>query len=263
MASRGRTGSATEKDEERDEESGTRGGKRARGPAPERFSSGWFVDWAKTLVFAAIIFLVFRTFLLATFVITSGSMEETLLVGDFLLVNKVSLGSQVPGTALRIPGYTEPRFGDIIVFRADHAPGLDIIKRTVGLPGDTLWMTDKVLFRNGERVDEPYVVHDPRQPDASDPSMAWQLEHLAPGTDPSQYHPTRDNWGPVVIPPKRFFMLGDNREQSLDSRYWGLVERRKMKGKPLFIYYSYDREAIKPFRIVTAMRPGRIGPPPD
>lgn len=262
MASRGRTGSADAKDEETVDEEPKKG-RRERRPAPERFSSAWFMDWAKTLVFAAVIFLVFRTFLLATFVITSGSMEETLLVGDFLLVNKVSLGSQVPGTALRIPGYAEPGFGDIIVFRADHAPGLDIIKRTVGLPGDTLWMTDQVLFRNGRRVDEPYVIHDPRQPDSSDPSMAWQLEHVAPGTDPGQYHPTRDNWGPIVIPPERYFMLGDNREQSLDSRYWGLVERRKMKGKPLFIYYSYDREAIKPFRIITAMRPGRIGPSPD
>lgn len=262
MASRGRTGSADAKNEETVDEEPKKG-RRERRPAPERFSSAWFMDWAKTLVFAAVIFLVFRTFLLATFVITSGSMEETLLVGDFLLVNKVSFGSQVPGTALRIPGYAEPRFGDIIVFRADHAPGLDIIKRTVGLPGDTLWMTDQVLFRNGGRVEEPYVIHDPRQPDSSDPSMAWQLEHLAPDTDPGQYHPTRDNWGPIVIPAERYFMLGDNREQSLDSRYWGLVERRRMKGKPLFIYYSYDREAIKPFRIITAMRPGRIGPPPD
>ncbi len=265
MTPRGRTGSAEANREGRaDSESERDGGRqRKRRPTPDRFSQAWFIDWAKTLVFAAVIFLVFRTFLLATFVITSGSMEDTLLVGDFLLVDKVSLGSQVPGTALRIPGFAEPHHGDIIVFRADHAPGLDIIKRTLGLPGDTLWMTDKVLYRNGERVDEPYVVHDPRQPDQSDPSMVWQLEHLAPGVDGSQYHPTRDNWGPIVIPAERYFMMGDNREFSLDSRYWGLVERRKMKGKPLFIYYSYDREALKPFRIVTAMRPGRIGPPPD
>jgi len=230
---------------------------------PDRWTTAWLLDWGKTLAFAFIIFIVFRTFLLATFVITSGSMEGTLLVGDFLLVNKTSLGSQVPGTALRIPGYAEPKRNDIIVFRADHSPGLDIIKRTIGIPGDTLWMTDAVLFRNGGQVDEPYVIHDPRVPDAADASMVWQYEHLAPGVDRSAYKPTRDNWGPLVIPEQRYFMMGDNREYSLDSRFWGLVERKKMRGKPLFVYYSYDREALKPLRVLTAMRPGRIGPPPN
>jgi len=258
MAKRGQTDRKTESEPD----GGGRKGKRARRPAPERWSRDWLVDWVKTLVFALIIFLFFRTFLLATFVITSGSMENTLLVGDFLLVNKTSLGSPIPGTALRIPGYAEPKHGDIIVFRADHAPGLDIIKRTLGLPGDTLWMTDAVLFRNGEKVDEPYLLHDPSVPDAPDQSMVWQLDYLAPGVDRSTYHPTRDNWGPLVIPEERYFMMGDNREYSLDSRFWGLVERKKMKGKPLFVYYSYDREALKPFRALTAMRPGRIGPPP-
>jgi len=249
---------ANEKGKDKEEADETK-----RPPPPERFSAAWFVDWGRTLVFAAIIFLVFRTFLLATFVITSGSMENTLLVGDFLIVSKVALGSQVPGTALRIPGWAEPKHNDIIVFRADHAPGLDIVKRTIGLPGDTLRMEDAILYRNGKKIDEPYVVHDPRQPDRSDPDMVWQLQVLLPSVDRSTYRPTRDNWGPLVIPPERYFMMGDNREFSLDSRYWGLVERKKMKGTPIFIYYSYDREALKPLRFLTAMRPGRIGPPPD
>ncbi|MGH7541543.1 MAG: signal peptidase I [Gemmatimonadota bacterium] len=230
---------------------------------PARWTTAWLIDWAKTLLFAFAIFLLLRTFVLASFVITSGSMEETLLVGDFLLVNKVALGSPVPGTALRIPGYAEPRRGDIIVFRADHAPGLDIVKRTVGVPGDTIWMEDAVLFVNGERMEEPYVRHDPHQPDASDPSMAWQLEYLAPGVDRSRYRPTRDDWGPIVVPEERYFMMGDNREHSLDSRFWGFVERQKMKGKPFFIYYSYDRSALEPFAFISALRPGRIGPSPD
>lgn len=233
-----------------------------RGPAPDRWTAAWLLDWAKTLVFAFLIFIVFRTFLLATFVITSGSMEGTLLVGDFLLVNKTSLGSPIPGTAFRIPGFTEPKHNDIIVFRADHSPGLDIIKRTIGIPGDTLWMTDGVLFRNGDQVPEPYIVRDPRVPDASDASMVWQFEHLGPGVERATYQPTRDNWGPLVIPDERYFMMGDNREYSLDSRFWGLVERDKMKGKPLFVYYSYDREALKPLRVLTAMRPGRIARSP-
>lgn len=237
--------------------------KSKRPPPPPRFSSAWFLDWGRTLIVAAIIFLVFRSFLLATFVITSGSMEGTLLIGDFLLVNKMSLGSQVPGTDLRIPGFAEPEINDIIVFRADHAPGLDIVKRTVGLPGDTLRMDDGVLYRNGQRVEEPYVVRDPRSPDESRPDMRWQVDYLLPEIDQGEYRPTRDTWGPIVIPEERYFMMGDNRDYSLDSRYWGLVERKKMRGKPLFIYYSYDREALKPVRFLSAMRPGRIGPSPD
>jgi signal peptidase I len=229
---------------------------------PPPFSKEWCVEWARTLLFAGLIFIVVRTFFFATFVITSGSMEETLLVGDFLLVSKVSLGTTIPGTALRIPGYADPDNNDIIVFRSDHAPGLDIVKRTIGIPGDTLWMEDGVLFRNEGRINEPYVQHDPRVVDLSDPDMVWQLDHVLSSVDRANYHPTRDNWGPIVIPEERYFMLGDNREYSLDSRYWGLVERKKMKGKPLFIYYSYDREALRPVRFISAMRPGRIGPSP-
>lgn len=93
--------------------------------------------------------------------------------------------------------------------------------------------------------------------------MQWQVAHLIPDPERDEYKPTRDNWGPLVVPPERYFMLGDNREESLDSRYWGFVERGKMQGRPFFIYFSYDREALKPVKFLTAMRPGRIGPSPD
>jgi signal peptidase I len=231
-------------------------------PRPDRWTSAWLVDWAKTLVFALVIFLFLRSFVLESFVITSGSMVNTLLVGDFLLVNKVVLGSPVPGTAVRVPGYGQPNRWDIVVFRADHAPGLDIVKRVVGLPGDTIGMIDGVLHLNGEPQEEPWVEHDPRVPDDGAPDMAWQVGVLAPGVDRGSYRPTRDNWGPLVIPEERYFMMGDNREHSLDSRYWGLVERGKMKGKPFFVYYSYDRDALKPVPFLTALRFGRIGPSP-
>ena len=239
------------------------GGKRERSSSPPAFSAAWFRDWGRTIFVALLIFFFFRTFLLATFVITSGSMEGTLLVGDFLLVNKTSLGAPIPFTNARIPGYAEPEYGDIIVFRADHSPGLDIVKRTVGLPGDTLRMEGGLLYRNGAAVDEPYVRRNPRQRDEGDPRMQWQLPHLTPNPERGEYEPTRDNWGPLVVPPERYFMLGDNREESLDSRYWGFVERGKMQGRPFFIYFSYDREALKPVKFLTAMRPGRIGPSPD
>ena len=239
------------------------GGKRERSPSPPAFSAAWFRDWGRTFFVALLIFFFFRTFLLATFVITSGSMEGTLLVGDFLLVNKTSLGAPIPFTSARIPGYAEPEHGDIIVFRADHSPGLDIVKRTLGLPGDTLRMEGGILYRNGVALDEPYVRRNPRQRDERDPRMQWQLEHLIPDPERGEYEPTRDNWGPLLVPPERYFMLGDNRGESLDSRYWGFVERGKMQGRPFFIYFSYDREALKPVRFITAMRPGRIGPSPD
>ncbi len=239
------------------------GVKRERPPSPPAFSAAWFRDWGRTFFVALLIFLFFRTFLLATFVITSGSMEGTLLVGDFLLVNKTSLGAPIPFTNARIPGYAEPEYGDIIVFRADHSPGLDIVKRTLGLPGDTLRMEGGVLYRNGAALDEPYVRRNPRQRDEGDARMQWQVAHLIPDPERDEYKPTRDNWGPLVVPPERYFMLGDNREESLDSRYWGFVERGKMQGRPFFIYFSYDREALKPVKFLTAMRPGRIGPSPD
>ncbi len=251
---------AKDSKEEADEAAG---GKRERSPSPPAFSAAWFRDWMRTFAVAALIFVFFRTFLLATFVITSGSMEGTLLVGDFLLVNKTSLGAPIPFTNARLPGYAEPEYRDIIVFRADHSPGLDIVKRTVGLPGDTLRMERGVLYRNGVAVDEPYIRRNPRQLDEGDPRMRWQLDHLIPDPERGEYKPTRDNWGPLVVPPERYFMLGDNRDQSLDSRFWGFVERGKMRGRPFFIYFSYDRKALRPLKALTAMRPGRIGPSPD
>ncbi|MXX77498.1 MAG: signal peptidase I [Gemmatimonadales bacterium] len=124
-------------------------------------------------------------------------------------------------------------------------------------------MEGGVLYRNGVEVEEPYVRRDPRRPDAGDIRMQWQREYLVRDPDRNEYGPTRDNWGPLVVPRERYFMLGDNRDDSLDSRYWGLVERAKMRGKPFFIYFSYDRDALEPFRVLTAMRPGRIGSRPD
>lgn len=232
-----------------------------RGPRP--WSREWLAEWGKTIVFALIIFLFLRTFIVESFVISSGSMEETLLIGDFLLVNKVAMGPAIPGTDWRLPGWDEPKRGEIVVFRADHAPGLDLVKRVAGVPGDTLRMAGGMLYVNGVPQEETYVQRDPAVPDVRHPSMAWQLDHLAPTVDRSGYEPSRDDWGPLVVPPLRYFMLGDNREHSLDSRFWGLVERQKVKGSPFFIYWSYDQQALKPFRFVTAARPGRVGPPPD
>jgi len=229
--------------------------RRERAHDDERNST---LEWAKSIVIAVVLFLVLRTFLVQTFVITSGSMEDTLLVGDMLLVNRLAIGSRVPGTPLRIPGYSSPHRGDVLVFDPPHEPELMLIKRLVGLPGDTLQMRDRVLYVNGDPMDEPYVVHT----DAGDevhPWMQWQRDYLLPGADPRTYAPTRDNWGPLVVPEDRYFMLGDNREHSLDSRYWGLLEGWRLEGRAVFTYYSYNTDSYRPFPALREVRWNRSG----
>jgi len=223
---------------------------------PERPASG-AREWAKSIAIALVLFFVLRTFLVQTFVITSGSMKNTLLVGDMLVVNRAALGSRIPGTGIRIPGYSEPRLDDVIVFDPPHEETIMLIKRLIGMPGDTLEMRSRVLYRNGVRIDEPYVVHT-NVSDGGDPRMAWQSKYLRSDVDPATYRPTRDNWGPLVIPEGRYFMLGDNRELSLDSRYWGLLERWRLEGRAVFTYFSYNRESFRPFPWLREVRWGRI-----
>lgn len=222
---------------------------------PERSAAA---EWGRSFLIAAVLFLLIRTFILQTFVITSGSMEDTLLVGDFLIVNRVALGTRVPLTDVRIPGYSEPRRGDVLVFDPPHEERLKLVKRLVGMPGDTLEMRDGQLFVGGVPQEEPYVRHTDDQ-DGPHPWMDWQRDHLLPGVDPTTYRPTRDDWGPLVVPPEHYFMLGDNRERSLDSRYWGLLERWRLEGRASVIYFSYDSTALEPFPIFTEIRWGRIG----
>lgn len=216
-------------------------------------------EWFKSLVVIVGLFLLIRTFLVQTFVITSGSMEETLLVGDFLLISKAAYGAVIPGTETRLPGYTEPRRGDVIVFRADHEPDLDLVKRLVGLPGDTVQMRGGVVYLNGTAQAEPYVKSTSGAQDIESTWFRWQRNHLVADTGDERYRPTLHNWGPVVVPPGHYFVLGDNREQSLDSRFWGFVEAPKVKGRAEFLYWSYDPESIKPFSWLSDVRWERIG----
>ncbi|MEX2465737.1 MAG: signal peptidase I [Gemmatimonadota bacterium] len=220
--------------------------------------SGGALEWLRSLGVALILFFVLRTFIVQTFVITSGSMEDTLLVGDMLLVNRAAMGSQVPLVGWRIPGYSEPERGEILVFDPPHEETLMLIKRLVGLPGDTLEMRDRILWVNGVEVEERYLKHDAIE-DERHPWMAWQHEYLLPGHDRSTYAPTRDNWGPLLIPEGHYFMLGDNRERSLDSRYWGLLERWRLEGRAVFTYFSYNRDSYRPFPAIREIRWGRIG----
>ena len=249
-----RAGRAARASSTRDAAEGRRARRKESGPD----SRNTAFEWTKSIAIAIVLFLVLRTFLVQTFVITSGSMEDTLLVGDMLLVNRLAIGSRIPGTSIRIPGYSEPRRGDVLVFDPPHEPELMLIKRLIGLPGDTLEMRDRVLHVNGEAQDEPYVVH-LDVADERHPWMTWQRDYIAPGQAAATYAPTRDNWGPLVIPEDRYFMLGDNREQSLDSRYWGLLEGWRLEGRAVFTYYSYNKGSYRPFPAIREVRWGRIG----
>ena len=237
---------------------GEKGNGQAKKPKKDAPPQNTVVEWAKSIAIAGLLFVFLRSFLVQTFVITSGSMEETLLVGDMLMVNRASIGSYIPFTQVRIPGYSTPKRGDVLVFDPPHEETLKLVKRLVGMPGDTLGMRNRVLYVNDEALDEPYLKHSDVG-DEMHPWMEWQREFLLPGTDPQTYAPTRDNWGPLVIPQDRYFMMGDNRETSLDSRYWGLLEGWRLEGRAIFTYFSYNKESYRPFPWLREIRFGRIG----
>jgi len=182
-------------------------------------------EYGEALLVAGILALIIRTFLFQAFHIPSGSMEDTLLEGDFLFVSKTLYGAEIPFTGgKRLPAIRPPHRGDIIVFRYPEDPTEDFIKRCIGVPGDVIECRDKVVYVNGEAQDEPYTKH----------------------TQLNRQVPVRDNFGPYTVPEGKFFMLGDNRENSRDSRYWGFVDYSQLRGKALFIYWSWDKEHMLP-----------------
>ena len=168
------------------------------------------------------------------------------------------MGGRIPFTALRIPGYAEPQRGEILVFDPPHDDTLIVVKRLIGMPGDTLEMRDKVLYRNGEAQDEPYVQYTGVEQDFHSPSMLWQRDILL-ASPRNGYLPTRDTWGPLVVPPDRYFMLGDHRDESLDSRMWGTLERWRFEGRVVLRFFSYNRDSYKPFPFIREIRWDRIG----
>ncbi len=218
------------------------------------------LEWAKSVSLAVLLFLLVRAFLVEAFKIPTGSMEGTLLVGDFLLVNKLVYGAEVPFTNRRLPAVQQPAHGDVIVFVFPVDPTKDFVKRLVGLPGDTLAMENGTLIRNGESLLEPYVVHSEPDTDPAGEEFRWQRDFLVRrATVPVSYHPSRNNWGPLVVPAGHYFVLGDNRDNSLDSRYWGFVPDSLLRGRPLLVYYSYAPDSTAPFDWLTRVRWNRLG----
>jgi signal peptidase I len=235
----------------------------AQSPKPKKTIRHATWEWMKSLAVALVIWFVLRTLLVEAFRIPSSSMERTLLVGDFLFVNKALYGAEVPLIHTRLPAIRDPRRGDIVVFDSRTEEGVKVVKRLVGTPGDTLQMKNAMLWRNGVAQLEGYVEHVDSLEDPSEAGMReWQLPYLLPSVDRNTYRPTRDNWGPVVVPPGQYFVMGDNRDNSFDSRYWGFVPRAVIRGRPIFIYYSFDHDSWRALPFLTAIRWGRIGHQP-
>ncbi|MEP6690775.1 MAG: signal peptidase I [Gemmatimonadaceae bacterium] len=209
-------------------------------------------ETVKSITFVLVVWLFVRAFFVEAFRIPSGSMEPTLLVGDFLFVNKLIYGPHVPFTNIRLPAYGEPHRGDIVVYTSPFQidlpedPTPTVVKRIVGSAGDTLYMRQGTLYLNGIAQRQGYgVVPDPQVADEQHPDFDWQkkvgLATSRFGASPKQ--PTHDNWGPFVVPVGHFFTLGDNRYNSKDGRYYGFVPRNNIWGRPLFMYLSLDFDA--------------------
>lgn len=178
-------------------------------------------EYTEAIVTALLLALLIRAFVIQAFKIPTGSMIPTLVVGDHILVNKFIYGVKVPFTDEKILPLKEPEREDIIVFKYPEDPSRDFIKRIVAVGGDTIESKDKVIYINGKPVKEPYVQH-------TDDSIR------PGGVEP------RDNFGPITVPEDEYFVMGDNRDQSYDSRYWGFVDEKAIKGEALIIYWSWD-----------------------
>ena len=222
----------------------------------------------KSLATTVALFLLIRAFLIEAYRIPSESMVPALLVGDWLFVNKLRFGPNIPFTNVNLPGYAEPLRHDIVVFKSPNQidqpedPNPTLVKRIVGMPGDTLYMRSAKLFVNGIAQSEPYAEESEPGADEVSPLFDWQKNYslAASRFGPAPEQPTHDNWGPLVVPPAHYFMMGDNRYNSKDSRYWGLVPRTNIRGRPMFVYYSWNAvDSDRPLPALTDIRWGRIG----
>jgi signal peptidase I len=246
----------------------------ARGRSGSRgggFSSRKLWEGFKSIAGTIAIFLILRTFFVEAYRIPSGSMIPALLVGDWLFVNKLRYGPHVPFSKWNLPGYGDPQRGEVVVFESPpqmdqpEDPTPTLVKRLVGMPGDTIYMRDAVLYVDGIAQKLGYTSPEQTKGDGTvaDPLFDWQHKFEVPktrfGEPPRQ--PTHDNWGPLLIPPEHFFMMGDNRYDSKDGRYWGLVPRKNVRGRPMFVYYSFvpSIESDRPVSFITDIRWGRLG----
>ncbi len=188
-------------------------------------------EWYESLLVAGIFVLFVRTFIVQTYQVPTGSMERTILVGDHLLVNKFAFAPRLPGLAGLLP-YRDVRPGDIVVFKKpgdDLNPGNVLVKRAVAQGGDTVQVRDKRLFVNGKPEERASIQHIDSETYPDNPAVPDMARR-------------RDQFGPFQVPPGAFFGMGDNRDNSLDSRYWGAIPRPNIFGRPVVLYWSYEAE---------------------
>jgi len=178
-------------------------------------------EYAEAIAIAILLALFIRTFMVQAFKIPSGSMLPTLLIGDHLLVNKFIYGIRVPFSGKVLVPLKDPKSGDIIVFKFPKDRSIDYIKRVVGIPGDKIEVKNKKVYRNGKLAEDPFA-------------------HFTSTTIlPGSVSP-KDNFGPITVPEGKYFVMGDNRDNSSDSRFWGFVETNDVLGKAMIIYWSWD-----------------------
>jgi signal peptidase I len=182
-------------------------------------------EYVEAIVVAILLALVIRQFAVQAFRIPSGSMEDTLLVGDFLLASKFIYGPTIPFTDIRLPGIRKPRTGDIVIFKYPRNPKKDFIKRVIATEGQRVEVKDKVVYVDGEILPFP-----PESKFTDRRVLSRGVSH-------------RDNYGPVTVPQDAFFVMGDNRDNSQDGRYWGFVPMKNLKGKAMILYWSWNKEA--------------------
>jgi signal peptidase I len=194
-------------------------------------------EYIESLIIAAIIAFFVRSFFIQAFRIPSSSMEPTLLIGDHLLVNRLSYVMKIPFTDKVIFNLGDPKKGDVIIFRYPIDPDKDFIKRVIATEGDTIAIKDKVIYINGKRIEDKWG-------------------HYSTTVILPEYINPRDNFGPFKVPPNSYFVMGDNRDRSLDSRYWGVVSKEHLVGRALILYFSLN---AKPDNVLGYIRWSRIG----
>lgn len=181
-------------------------------------------EYAESIIWALVLAFIIRSCVIQAFKIPSGSMEDTLAIGDHLFVNKFIYGIKLPFTDKRILKIRDPRRGDVMVFEYPVDRSKDFIKRVIGVPGDVIQVQNKVVYVNGTPYKNPHEVHK-------------ETDLLSRQQSP------RDNFGPVRVPAKSYFMMGDNRDRSYDSRFWGFVKESDIVGKAFIKYWSWDQDS--------------------
>ena len=184
-------------------------------------------EYAESIIIAILLALLIRSYLVQAFKIPSGSMEDTLAVGDHLLVSKFIYGTKIPFVDKRVLTIRDPSRGDVIVFEYPEDPSKDFIKRVIGIPGDVVEGKDKKVYVNGKLYENPHEVHKEKD------------------IIPKEMNP-RDTFGPVTVPADSYFVMGDNRDRSYDSRFWKFVRRDQIKGLAFIKYWSWDRDRTMP-----------------